>query len=100
MKWFTKKSLQQKQKQRAKARKRRRKLQPTRGDVRRRGVQSFCAERGLSAAASARVEHLINHGPTDIDPRDQRQMAPEDRVPRSLEAPSTPPRFWDIEFAK
>ena len=66
------------------------------------GVNIFCAGRKCTPRAIAKMVQLVMGPPTacEMDPRDLRSVATEDRVPRSLETPMSPVGFWDISSPK
>jgi len=66
--------------------------------VREKGADKWCKDRGLSETATKRVKRLVteDYKGGSVDYRDYRKVKVEDRVPRSLEIPLTPPGFWDI----
>uniref|UniRef100_A0A6C0BN38 Uncharacterized protein n=1 Tax=viral metagenome TaxID=1070528 RepID=A0A6C0BN38_9ZZZZ len=94
-KWHKRKSMAEKLAGRQAAEKRRRWKEPTRAEVRALGPKKF----NLSAHATQRIRQLVRSDTKygQIDYRDHRRLKPQDRVPRSLELPATPPGFWDIE---
>ena len=95
--WRRKVTPLQKLHNQVRAEKRRRALHPTRRELlNKEGALQYCRTRGLAAKASQRVVNLVTGVVDDIDWDDQRTIPKQDRVPRSLEEPGTPPRYWEV----
>ena len=95
--WRRKISASEKLKRRVQAEKRRRDVAPTRAELKNeQGARAYSSRHGLSHKATQRLVNLVTGAICNMDWSDQRGMPPHDRVPRSLEAIDTPPRFWDV----
>lgn len=99
MRWTTKKTPADKDRLRAAAERRRKRVAPTRDEIRG-DVDAYCDSEGLTERARATIKVLCRGGKggkAQPDPRDLRGVPKEDRVPRSLEAPPTPPGYWLLD---
>ncbi len=95
--WRRKANKQEKLARRVQSEKRRRENEPTRVELKnKQGAEEYSRRRGLSRKATQRVVDLVTGVALTTDWSDQRTVPPCDRVPRSLEATDTPPRFWDV----
>jgi hypothetical protein len=97
--WKTKKTAIQKKENRHHRAVRRLLVCPERRDFKSTvDIVTYCHRRGLSKHATDRVIGLINGTIHAFDTRDQRTLPACERVPRTLECPPSPPRFWEIDY--
>jgi hypothetical protein len=95
IKWRTKLTQVQKLALRKRAEERRKRLNPTIDDVKA-DPSRYLAK--LTPRAQSVIRGILDRGfSTTIDHRDLRTVPMNDRVPRSLECPSTPPGYWSVD---
>ena len=58
-------------------------------------LRLYCIRRGFTVNVRHKIQCIYNGGYI-TDTRDYRKVLPEDRCPRSLNVPPSPPGFWDI----
>jgi hypothetical protein len=98
-KWSRKRTKQEKRENRHRRVMARMFSDPTRDDFKSPAdVLTYCRWRGLSKQTTDRVLGLLDGTVTNIDWRDQRSLPPSERVPRGLECPPSPPRYWQIDY--
>jgi hypothetical protein len=61
-------------------------------------IITYCRCRGLSKRVEKRIIGLLDGTIHTIDWRDQRTLPRSERVPRSLEFPDSPPKYWEIDY--
>ena len=96
--WRKKKTLAEKQAGREQARKRQKFLQPHRSQFKSEGaVNEYCDVRKLSERVRVVMIKAVRHNrPVPLEMVDYRKVPKEDRVPRSMQCPDTPPGYWDL----
>jgi hypothetical protein len=94
--WSTRLTKEEKKRMRARALVRQQRLHPTIDDVRK-NVKFYTSK--MTPRAAGIVHDILARGySTTLDTRDLRTVPVEDRVPRSLECPGTPPGYWNAKF--
>ena len=99
-KWHKKLTVHEKKARRKRSKRKRQLCEPTREELNSESkVHAYCDKRMLNVRVrSCLLDILKNKDVQKIDHRDLRQVPPEDRVPRSLQMPSTPPQYWKVAF--
>ena len=95
--WTIKMTQEEKLQRALLARRRRRRLAPTRAELSTTAsITSFCQRTRKNTRVQECMQRIARGEHVPADTRDLRTVEPSDRLPRSLEHDTTPPRYWFI----